>query len=113
MSRDDSALASLTTVRPCRAVLDDLKVAYKHPVAKHGIVATIGEGEPVFALRSDMDALPILVRLPSPCYFLPAQPRLIFLDMLLHAMGWLQPPCAPTTFFNPVHWTVLLAVWGM
>ena len=59
-------MQSSITVRPCREVLDELKVAYKHPVAKHGIVATIGEGEPVFALRSDMDALPILVLITTP-----------------------------------------------
>jgi len=43
-----------------RAVLDELSVPYKYPIASHGIVGTIGSGrQPVIALRSDMDALPI------------------------------------------------------
>ncbi len=31
----------------------------RHPVAQTGLVADIGQGEPIFALRSDIDALPI------------------------------------------------------
>jgi IAA-amino acid hydrolase len=36
-------------------------IKYKHPVAESGILASLGQGEPKFALRTDMDALPIEV----------------------------------------------------
>jgi len=43
-----------------RKHLQSLGISYRYPVAKSGIVATLGSGRgSTVALRSDMDALPI------------------------------------------------------
>ena len=46
---------------PFRRLLDELGIEYQYPVAETGIVGKIGPGQPVVALRTDMDALPINV----------------------------------------------------
>jgi amidohydrolase len=48
------------TAQRVAETLHDLGIEYETGVAKTGVVAYLGEGEPHFALRADMDALPIL-----------------------------------------------------
>jgi amidohydrolase len=44
------------------SVLDQLGIRYRSGVASTGVIAEIGEGRPMIALRADMDALPITER---------------------------------------------------
>lgn len=61
------------TSRLVRRELDGLDIGYRFPLAKTGIRAVVGTGEPPFvAIRADMDALPIQVRIfqiPNPSIF--------------------------------------------
>lgn len=50
----------IRTAKKITEHLDTLGIEYTTGVAKTGVVAHLGEGAPVIALRADMDALPIL-----------------------------------------------------
>jgi amidohydrolase len=50
----------IRTAKKITEHLDELGIEYATGVAKTGVVAHLGEGAPVIALRADMDALPIV-----------------------------------------------------
>ena len=50
----------IRTAHRITETLHDLGIEYETGVAKTGVVAYLGDGEPRIALRADMDALPIL-----------------------------------------------------
>ena len=47
-------------------VLDQLDIPYHSGVARTGVIAEVGQGKPIVALRADMDALPVTERTELP-----------------------------------------------
>jgi amidohydrolase len=52
----------LETSRLVCTILEQLGIRFRSGVASTGVIAEIGEGKPVIALRADLDALPITER---------------------------------------------------
>ncbi|MBI5032488.1 MAG: amidohydrolase [Chloroflexi bacterium] len=59
-SHPELGFQEVRTAHRITDTLHDLGIEYETGIAKTGVVAYLGEGEPRIALRADMDALPIL-----------------------------------------------------
>jgi len=59
-SHPELGFQEIRTAQRITDTLHDLGIEYETGVAKTGVVAYLGDGEPRIALRADMDALPIL-----------------------------------------------------
>jgi amidohydrolase len=55
----ETSFQEVRTAKKVTETLDLIGIKYKTGIAKTGVVAELGSGKPVIALRADMDALPI------------------------------------------------------